>query len=208
MKGALVGIDESSPNASVIRLQYNPATLSRSLQVQASGDDGSRSEVLRLKGAPIETISLEVIINAADGLETGDSSAERLGIHPQLAALEMLIYPKSGRIITNTALLSVGTIEVIPPAAPFALFVWGPKRVLPVRLSQFTISEDQYDAKLNPIRAKLQLSLRVLSYNDLPVSHAGYSLFMAHQIAKEALATGSGSGTVSTPAALLFNGNI
>jgi hypothetical protein len=188
-KGAIVGIDLFNPLASVIVFQYNPESLSRTLQPQAAGEGGDRSEALRLKGAPIETIKLDVQIDATDQLERGDSLATTLGIHPQLAALEMLIYPKSALVIANTVLLATGTIEVIPPMAPFTLFVWGIKRVVPVRVTDMSITEEAHDPALNPTRAKVSLGLRVLTYSDLTLTHPGYSLFLAHQIAKEVFAT-------------------
>jgi len=190
VKGAIVGIDPFNPLASVIVFQYNPDSLTRTLQAQTTGSQGGdRSEALRLKGAPVETITVNIEIDATDQLEKSDPLATSLGIYPQLSALEMLIYPKSALVIANTVLLAVGTIEVIPPAAPFTLFIWGPKRVVPVRLTTFTITEEAYDVSLNPIRAKVALGLRVLSYNDFPLTHPGYSLFLAHQVVKEAMAT-------------------
>lgn len=206
MKGALVGIDIFNPLASVIIFQYNPETMTRSLQAQAlGGAEGDKSEALRLKGAPIETISLNVEIDATDQLEKGDGIAGSLGIYPQLSALEMLIYPKSAVVITNTALMLAGTIEVVPPVAPFTLFVWGPKRVLPVRITSFSITEEAYDPNLNPIRAKVALGLRVLTYSDLSVLHPGYYVFLAHQVVKETMAVigslngmgGAAEGSVS-----------
>src|SRR5579862_1380752 len=189
LKGALVGIDLFNPLASLIVFQYNPETMTRRLQAQTlGGGEGNRTEALRLKGAPIETITLDVEIDATDQLEKADGVATSLGIYPQLSALEMLIYPKSAVVIANTALMALGTIEVVPPVAPFTLFVWGPKRVLPVRLSDFSIAEEAYDVNLNPIRAKVSLGLRVLSYNDLSVLDPGYYVFLAHQVAKEAMA--------------------
>jgi hypothetical protein len=190
LKGAILGIDLPNPLASVIIFQYNPDTLTRSLQAQTvGGEGGDRSEALRLKGAPIENISLEADVDATDQLERAESTAVELGIYPQLSALEMLVYPKSALVLANTLLLAAGTIEVIPPTAPFTLFVWGAKRVLPVRLTSFSITEEAYDTSLNPIRAKVSLGLRVLSYNDLPLLHPGYSLFLAHQVVKETMAT-------------------
>jgi hypothetical protein len=190
VKGAIVGIDPFNPLASVIVFQYNPDSLTRTLQAQTTGGQGGdRSEALRLKGAPVETITVSIEIDATDQLEQSDPLATSLGIYPQLSALEMLIYPKSALVIANTVLLAVGTIEIIPPAAPFTLFIWGPKRVVPVRLTTFTITEEAYDVSLNPIRAKVALGLRVLSYNDFPLTHPGYSLFLAHQVVKEAMAT-------------------
>jgi len=190
VKGAIVGIDPFNPLASVIVFQYNPDSLTRTLQAQTTGSQGGdRSEALRLKGAPVETITVSIEIDATDQLEKSDPLATSLGIYPQLSALEMLIYPKSALVIANTVLLAVGTIEILPPAAPFTLFIWGPKRVVPVRLTTFTITEEAYDVSLNPIRAKVALGLRVLSYNDFPLTHPGYSLFLAHQVVKEAMAT-------------------
>ena len=190
LKGALVAMDPANPVASVILFQYNPHTLTRNLQAQSTGgQSGARAEATRLQGAPQETISLEVTIDATDQLEIGDDTATSLGIHPQLAALEMLLYPKSGLVIANTVLMALGTIEIIPPVAPFTLFIWGPKRVLPVRLTEFRVTEDAHDSNLNPIRAKVDLGLRVLSYNDFPIAHPGFHVFMAHQVVKETLAT-------------------
>ena len=68
------------------------------------------------------------------------------------------------------------------------LFVWGPSRVVPVRLTDFSVTEEAHDTNLNPIRARVSLGLRVLSYNDLSVTHPGHKLFLAHQVAKEAMA--------------------
>ena len=199
LKGAIVGIDPLNPLASVIVFQYNPETLTRTLTPQmAGGTGGDRSEALRLKGAPIEAITVAVEIDATDQLEKADALAVGMGVYPQLSALEMLIYPKSALVIANTVLLALGTIEIIPPEAPMTLFIWGPKRVLPVRLTQFGITEEAYDVNLNPIRAKVTLGLQVLSYNDLPLSHPGYALFLAHQVVKETMATISSVGSISS----------
>ena len=198
MKGAIVGIDIFNPVSSVILFQYNPETLTRTLKAKTSGEGANSSEALRLQGAPEESITLNIEIDATDQLEKGEINATSMGIYPQLSALEMLIYPKSSVVITNTALLAAGTIEIIQPMAPLTLFIWGPKRVLPVRLTSFSITEDAYDINLNPIRAKVSLGLSVLSYNDLPVTHPGYHLFLAHQVVKETMAT---IGSVNDPAA-------
>jgi hypothetical protein len=60
--------------------------------------------------------------------------------------------------------------------------------VLPVRLTSFTITEQAYDPSLNPIQATVNLSMQVLNYSDFSVTHPGYSLFLAHQVVKEAMA--------------------
>jgi hypothetical protein len=197
IRGAIVGLDPANPLASVTIFQYNPDTLTRTLQPQTGAEGGDRSEQLRLKGPPIETFKLVVEIDATDQLERDDDAAKEMGIYPQLSALEMLIYPKSSLVIANTILLALGTIEVIPPMAPLAIFVWGPKRALPVKLTEFSITEEAYDQDLNPIRAQVSLGLRVLSYSDLPLSHPGYSLFLAHQVGKEVMATIGSAGSLS-----------
>ncbi len=196
IKGAIVGVDPLNPLPNVIIFQYNPDTLTRTIEPQMGGEGGDRAESLRLKGAPAETIKLDVEIDATDQLEAEDGVAEALGIHPQLAALEMLVYPHSGVVIANTILLAIGTIEVIPPQAPLTLFVWGPTRALPVKVKEFSIVEEAYDNALNPVRAKVTLGLKVLSYNDLPLTHPGYGLFIAHQVAKEAMAAIGSAGAL------------
>jgi Contractile injection system tube protein len=196
MKGALIGIDLVGAPPTVILFQYNPDTVTRTLQANASDTEGgNRSEPMRLKGAPTETLKIDVEIDATDQLENGNVTAISLGIHPQLAALEMLLYPKSALVVANTILAAVGTIEVIPPEALFTLLVWGTQRVLPVRVTEFSITEEAHDVNLNPIRAKVSLGLRVLSYNDLPFTHPGYSIFMTHQIMKETLANVGSAGS-------------
>ena len=199
LKGAIVGFDIANPLASIAIFQYNPDTLTRTLQAQTSGSEtGSRSEPQRLKGPPVENIRLDVEIDASDQLASGDTLAETLGIYPQLAALEMLLYPKMLTVIANTILLAAGTIEVAPVEGPFTLFIWGPQRVVPIRLTEFSITEEAHDTQLNPIRAKVSLGMRILNYNDFPISHPGYAMFLVHQGAKEVMSViGSVGNAVS-----------
>jgi hypothetical protein len=198
LRGAIVGVNPLDPLASVVIFQYNPDSLQRTLQPQMAsggGETSDRGEALRLKGPPIETIKVDVEIDATDQLEAGDPIAQGLGIYPQLSALEMLVYPASALVIANTVLMAAGTLEIIPPMAPLTIFVWGPKRALPVRLTEFTITEEAHDASLNPIRAKVSLGLRVLTYDDLDLTNPGYALFLAYQASKEAMAViGSAGG--------------
>lgn len=191
LKGAIVGLDPVNPLGSVIVFQYNPDTVTRRLDARTSGGDrgGDRSEAFRLTGPPKETVSLSVEVDAADQLEEANPLAVTSGVYPALSALEMLLYPKSRTVIANAALARLGNIEIIPPEAPMTLFIWGTRRVVPVRLTGFSITEEAYDTALNPIRARVELSLLVLSYADLKQGHPGYNLFLAHQIAKEIMAT-------------------
>ncbi len=196
LQGALVAIDPLLPVPTVVLFQYNPHTLTR--QLEARGADGGPAAT-SYTGAPVENITVEIELDAADGLETRDDATLKLGLHPQLAALERLVYPASTRVIANTILAALGTIEVVPPQGPLILFIWGPKRVLPVSIKQFSVTEEAHDPQLNPIRARVQLGLRVLSTDDLGPLHPGHALFLAHQVAKEVMAV-QASATSTTRA--------
>jgi hypothetical protein len=187
-KGALIGLDPVNPLASVVIFQYNPEQLTRRLAANAASG-GAEGEQLRLAGPPEETITLDIEVDAVDQLETGDAGAASLGVAPALASLELLLYPKTALVIANAVLSELGMVEVVPPEAPLALFVWGLKRVLPVRLTEFSITEQAFDPALNPIQAKVSLGLRVLTYDDLGLVSVGGALFLAHQVVKEVMAT-------------------
>jgi hypothetical protein len=188
LKGALLSVTLPNPVPRVIPFQYNPDTLRRRLEAQTASGDGAEREATLLRAAPIETISLEAELDATDALADGEQRAEQLGLHPDLAALELLVYPPTAIVLANTALAALGMVEISPAEGPFTLFVWGVKRIVPVRVTDFSVVEQAYDPALNPIRATISLDLRVLSYNDLPVTHPGYHVFLAHQVTKEALA--------------------
>jgi hypothetical protein len=191
LKGGLVLLDpESGAIQRIIVLQYNPETVSRTLAPQTATGEGDRSEALRLKGPPVETIKLEASIDATDQLEFPSQNADavQLGIQPQLAALETILYPASGTLQLNNTLASVGTLEITPAMAPLTLLVWGRQRIVPVRITEFSVVEEAFDPALNPILAKVSLGLRVLSVNDLDFSSKAGSLFMVYHQARERLA--------------------
>jgi hypothetical protein len=197
-KGALIGMDIYNPLASVVVFQYNPDTFTRTISPQSAGEGADKGEVLRLKAPPQETIKLEIEIDATDQLEQAKEPATSMGIYPALASLEMMLYPKSVAVIANELLLNLGVIEVIPKEAPLTVLVWGLKRVVPVRLTDLSITEEAFDPNLNPTRAKASLGLRVLTYQDLGLLTPGGALFMAHQVAKEAMATSGGAEALPT----------
>jgi hypothetical protein len=186
IKGALISYEPAGIIPQVVIFQYNPEMLTRTLQAQRTTK--SSTEVT-LTGPPVEQIQLKIEIDAADQLEKPSENATTvaLGINPQLAALEMMLYPKSLTVIRSIALAQAGAIEVSSDE-PFTLFVWGPSRVLPVRIKSFSITEQQYDPILNPIAAEVSLTLEVLTYEDFKTTHIGFSLFLAHQIVKETFA--------------------
>lgn len=190
---------ETAAVQKVISFQYNPDTLSRSLQVQGAGQEsGDHVEALRLKGPPIETFKLDAELDATDQLEVPGKSSDavKLGIHPQLAALELLAYPSSAQIQANLAQANAGVMEILPLVSSLPLFVFGKQRVLPVRITEFSITEEAFDPNLNPLRAKVSLGMRVLSVNDLGFDNKGGALFMIHHRQKEVLAGSGLSGTL------------
>lgn len=201
VKGGLVEVDiESSQVLNVISLQYNPDTLTRSLQVQSVEGEGDRSNALRLRGPAVETISFEAEIDATDRLGDPDSNpnAVEFGIHPQLAALEALVQPSADRLIQNDQLAASGVLEILPLQEPLTLFVWGKQRIVPVRVTELSITEEAFDVALNPIRAKVSLGLRVLSVEDLGFDHPGGNVFMAHLGNRETLAATAASTALSS----------
>lgn len=186
------GIVLMDPNTSqilrVIVLQYNPDTVTRSLQIKSVGETADRSEALRLKGPAVETIKLDAEIDATDQLEVSDATTMQVGISPQLAALETIVYPSSTQLQTNNILEQIGTLEIIPMETPLVLFIWSKNRVVAVRITDLSITEDAFDPNLNPIRAKVSLGMRVLTMDDLGFDHKGSSIFMAYLQQKEQLA--------------------
>jgi hypothetical protein len=199
IKGGIVLIDPgTSAVQRIIALQYNPDTLTRTLQVQGVGDSADRSEALRLKAPPIETFKLDAEIDLTDQLEFPDqnSTAVQTGLYPQLAALETIIYPASNQLLTNNSLAQAGTLEIAPMETALALFIWSKNRILPVRLTDFSVTEEAFDANLNPIRAKVSLGMRVLNINDVGFAHKAGSLFMIYLQQKERLAGMSQGGTL------------
>jgi len=200
LKGGLVLLDPDSfavlPNG-IIVLQYNPDTLSRTLKIQGAEEGGDRSEALRLKGPPVETFKLDAELDATDQLENPDQNPNTVqnGIFPQLAVLETIVYPSSTTLQNNFNLSQQGTLEIMPIMAPLTLFVWSANRIVPVRITDLSITEEAFDPALNPIRAKVSLGLRVLSIDDLYFTDKGGSLYMTYQQQKESLANLYQGGT-------------
>ena len=190
LKCGLVVLDPNTGSPiRVLTLQYNPDSLSRTLQAQGMGEHADRSEALRLKGPAVETYKLEAEFDLTDQLES-PSGADSIayGLHPQLAALEALIQPASSALAANNRLASVGTLEIAPVEAPLAVFVWGQSRVVPVRVTDFSVTEEAFDTRLNPIRAKVSLGLRVLTINDVGFDHRAGALFMTALRQRERIA--------------------
>lgn len=192
---------DTSAVQSIIALQYNPDSLSRTLQIQAvqGGQDGVRVDALRLRGPAIETIKLEAELDATDQLEfpRDNPLTVQFGLHPQLAQLEMLVNPTVETLLADDNMANNGTLEIIPLEQPLTLFVWSKTRVVPVRLTDFSVTEEAFDPNLNPIRAKVSLGMRVLNIDDLGFQHPGGRIFMSYLTNKEQLASQAGSVAIS-----------
>jgi hypothetical protein len=188
-QGAILSLDPTTgiPLAAIM-LQYNPDTLTRSLKPQAVGEEPDRSEILRLKGPPIETIKAEIEIDATDQLAAADPVAMSLGIQPQLSALELLVYPASGVLLANEALALLGTIEILPMDSALTVFAWSQQRITPVKFTDLEITEQAFDPHLHPIRARVSLGMRVLSVSDVGFLTPAGALYLTYQLAKEAMA--------------------
>jgi len=201
MRGGIIQIDpDTGAVQNIVVLQYNPDTLTRSLQVQSVvPEHQNRSEALRLTGPPIETFKLEAEIDATDQLEQPSlyPNTVQYGILPQLSVLETMIYPTSTQLLGNNALSQSGTLEISPMEAPLSLFVWSANRIVPVRITDFSVTEEAFDPTLNPIRAKVSLGMRVLSVDDLGFDNVGGNLYMAYQQQKERMSTLAPIGTFS-----------
>ncbi len=195
VKGGIVTLDPTTSTIkSVIALQYNPDSVSRTLQIQSmpGGQDGVRVDALRLRGPAVETIKIEVSLDATDYLEFPNLKPNQpyvqFGLQPQLSQLEMLVNPTVETIIADDNMANAGTLEIIPLEQPLTLFVWSKSRVVPVRLTEFSVTEEAFDQQLNPIRAKVSLGMRVLTVDDLGFQHPGGHYFMAYLSNKETLA--------------------
>ncbi|WP_394840106.1 hypothetical protein LVJ94_24785 [Pendulispora rubella] len=202
LKGGLVLVDPDNGTVQkTIVLQYNPDTLTRSLQVQGVGENADRSEALRLRAPPVETIKLEAEIDAADQLEVDDNLVKLYGIAPILSALETTIYPTVTQIKSNHADAEKGTLEIAPMETALMLFVWSRQRTVPVRITELSVTEEAFDPALNPLRAKVNLGLRVLTVYDLGFTTSG-NIYLAYQQNKEDLAIKATAG--ASPSSLGF----
>jgi hypothetical protein len=202
VKGGIVTMDaDTSVVKSVIALQYNPDSLSRTLQIQAvqGAQDGVRVDALRLRGPAVETIKIDAELDATDQLEFPQQFpvTAQFGLHPQLAQLEMLVNPTVSALLADDSMANAGRLEIIPLQQPLTLFVWSRSRVVPVRLTDFSVTEEAFDPNLNPIRAKVSLGLRVLSIDDVGFSHPGGHIFMSYLTNKQQLASKATSVALS-----------
>ena len=111
IKGALVeyGSDFLGPLPNVILFQFNPETLTRTIQIPTRPNGGAARETTQAGEPSIEKITLKAEFNAADGLNTNNVLARSMGVGPRLAALEKMVHPSNilGGVV-GAALKAVG----------------------------------------------------------------------------------------------------
>jgi len=181
----LVAPDTGRP-LKTIPFQYNPDTLTRTLAPQGIGEEpGDRLEALRLKGPPHETVKLDAEFDATDSPADYPD-----GLYPVLSTLELSIYPSTAALQREDQLAGGAQLEIAPAEAPLTVLVLGPKRVMPVRITDFSITEEAFDQALNPIRVKVSVGVRVLTVDDLGFQHKGGLLYLTYQQQKERFAAG------------------
>lgn len=182
VKGGFILMDaEGKSVLRTLAFQYNPDALTRTLVPRAAkAESGDRLEALRLTGPPGETLKIEIELDAADRLEHPSSNPETVanGVAPELAELEQMISPAVADLESANNLAASGTLEILPAPSPMVLIVLGPNRVLPVRITDFSIVEDQFDTRLNPLRVRVTLGMRVLTIDDLAYGSKGAELYM------------------------------
>ncbi len=198
-KAGLVVLDpKSAAIRKVIVLQYNPETLSRSFEItRKEGSYGD--DALKIGAPPTESFTVEAYIDAIDQLASPDQhqDAVELGIHPQLAALETLVYPTIKDLERSHTDAASGVLEIAPPGGPLLLWVWSRQRVVPVLVSSLSVTEEDFDPRLNPIRAKVSLGLKVLSVKELGFENKGGKFYLNYQKNKERLAEKSAPTSLS-----------
>jgi hypothetical protein len=180
LKGALVAYAFPQLIPTIVVFQYNPDRVVRTLSPRTAAG-GGRGDAMRTDGPPEEKLSFTAEIDAADQLEHPDQNATTaaLGLHPAIASLERLMYPSFALVVANQVLANLGSAMILGEPAPLALLVWGPARVVPVRVDGLTVTEEAFDPSLNPIRAQAELRLSVLTIRELQMTNPGYWVYLA-----------------------------
>lgn len=216
-KGALVQLVEDIvgvlPN--MIPFQYNPQTLKRSLEpwnpMDVSENNRGQLAPTAQPYDPKEKISLEIELDASDQLEDADPVAGAVGVADRIAAIEKLLLPTQGLVadlLASAASLLGAATPAARPTVPIVLFVWGPGRMLPVRVTSYSIEEQLFLPSLHPIQARVSLELEVLTPDvfkcseSIPTSLAiaAYRVFRTQQ---DALALAHAARNIDAARALL-----
>ena len=212
-RGALVeyGMSVLGPIPNLVVFQFNPENIARTLNIPSDRTEARQNpranEPHQVSAPPTETFTITAHFSAADDLGKGGAVAaipRVFGIGPQLAALERMVYPGNGLISGAVgavldavgSALGAGSSGATRPTpreqVPRILFIWGPSRVLPVRIQTMTITEQKYDPFLNPVQAEVQIGMavQVFPQNErrLPDDPVGTGALLYTQTVKDAQA--------------------
>lgn len=195
MKGALLVFALPAPvPTQVIVFPINPDTMTRrfDLGAGAAGRAGAGShEPTTPSTQPGEQISVTLVLDAADQLEAPSQNPTTVisGLLPVVSALEQLIHPSTLTVRLARALAQVGGSVITPPSRPWTVFVWGVARVMPVKVSGLSITEQSFDQRLNPIAARAELQMTALTAQELADAPAAVKgLADVHASSREVLA--------------------
>ena len=211
------GSDFLGPLPNVVIFQFNPESLSRTIQIPPRPSGGSARETTQAGDPTVEKITLKAQFSAADGMGKNNVLARTMGVGPRLAALEKMVNPASKlNGLVGAAIDAIGSAlgiggggggaprQVIPREKyPRILFLWGPLRVLPVVIESMTITELQYDFMLNPIQADVAIGLAVNAIDNCSDDTVGKGALEYSNLAKDAQAAANLAVTVGQIAELI-----
>lgn len=213
LRGALVEYSGQflGPIPNIVLFQFNPESISRTIRIPESAASANsvanrpRRETHAAEAPPVEEFSITAQFSAHDDLGAGGAASvvpHMFGVGPQLAALEKMVYPPAspggligaaidavGSALGAAAGASAPTRPVPRTPVPRLLFIWGPSRVLPVRIKSMTINEKQYDMLLNPIEAEVQLGLALTPEPPAASDPIGHGAFLYSRMIKDTQAT-------------------
>ena len=201
-KGAFIQLTEgvAGPIPNVIVFQYNPETMTRKLTPwqppaeDAAAEQGGQTDPQTQPYDPEESIDTSIEFDCADQLEHPDRhpTAARFGVADRLAAMERLLYPVTegdgllGDLAASLTASASASAEVVRTIVPVVLFAWGPGLVMPVRLTSYSVEEQLFSTRLYPIRAKVSVSMQVLTDQSFPAAGENAQSSLAAEIARAA----------------------
>ncbi|GHE08559.1 MULTISPECIES: hypothetical protein [Streptomyces] len=194
-KGAILAFGLSVPvPTQLIVFPLNPDTLTRRFDLgQATGGKAApgAGEPTTPVNTPVENLTVTLDLDATDQLEQPSANPVTVvsGLLPVISAIEQLIHPSTVMTALTDQLSKIGLSTIKPATVPWTVFVWGIGRVLPVRVAGLTVTEQAFDARLNPISARADLQLTTLTKNELDQAPSAVkALVTVHAVAREALA--------------------
>ncbi len=171
-RGTLILLAPNAKDANIsatnvyFTFQYNPERLIHTFnQAMPSAATNTSTD---MQTAPSEYFNLSFELDSidADTSASQSQSSSNLGLHPGLAMLELMMQPQ---MVGNQVLL------------PIIVFKWGSKRSVPVRIVSMNVEEKSFDITLNPTRANISLTLRVLDASEINNNPGARSVFSNHQ---------------------------